>query len=110
MQFAQHFSYEMADGTIISDPIFLNQHQLNWISTLSPAEQDEYILARTRQQSYRQQAIDAGKMFIKDDDKYVWSDYNAMKIGKPEDPIWRKYFDRYLAENNMKLVTTLITL
>jgi hypothetical protein len=107
MQFIQQFNYELADGTLI-DTIGVFEYEKKWLSSLSIEEQEEYKSANIRQKSYRQQIIDEGKMSIGEQKEYIWPDYKTMKKGKPEDPIWRQYFDRFLAENNMKLVTTLI--
>jgi hypothetical protein len=107
MQFVQQFNYELADGTII-DTIEVYEYRKNWISSLSVEEQEEYRLASIRQESHRQQIIDEGKMSIGEKKEYIWPDYKTMKTGKPEDPIWRLYFDRFLSENNIKFIDTLI--
>ena len=108
MQFVQQFNYELADGTIIDDPTIMHGMFLSWTSTLTTEEREQFRLDTLQQESYRQQIIDEGKMSIGKNTEYIWKDYKTMKTGKPEDPIWSLYFTRYLSENNMKLIDTLI--
>ena len=80
----------------------------DWIASLSPEEQSEFHAAKTRQEAYRQEAIDRGDLvrdFSTVDPKdptsqpsYVWRDEETAKKNKPSDEIWRNYWDRWIKE------------
>jgi hypothetical protein len=84
-----------------------------WVKTLPANEQTEFYAAEKRQHKYRQDKIDDGSLIIKVNiadgihlaSSYVWRDEEAEAIGKPGDPIWEAYNDRYIFEN--KIVSTI---
>jgi hypothetical protein len=108
MPVAQKFSYRQADGTIIphdSDRIHFMLE--DWIKSLSEIEQQEYREADKRQKALRKQVIDEGNLSIAPGGtKYVWKDEKACKNGKPEDPVWGKYWRRYMTETKQQVVVT----
>lgn len=71
----------------------------DWLETLTPEEQQEYYAAMKRQHAYRQDAIDRGDLTLLPDQSYVWKDAEALARGKPIDPVWAKYHDRWVEEN-----------
>lgn len=76
-------------------------YEAEWVATLPLDEQQEYAAARARQNSLRSVAIEQGKMEIdnsSDAQDYIWKDESALTINKPNDDVWLKYWDRYLAE------------
>jgi hypothetical protein len=79
----------------------------NWVLTLSQEEQQEFSKARERQYAYRQVAMDKGNMEIVPEG-YKWRDEDAHTENKPNDPIWVKYFERWLSEHDGKLVIEII--
>ena len=62
----------------------------DWITTLSKEEQDEFRLADIRQKEFRQLIIDQENLKLTNDG-YVWKD----KVGKPNDPTWLIYWNRW---------------
>lgn len=80
---------------------------LTWLDRLPAEQQEEYAAAKGRQQAYRQQAIDKGDMEIGPDGVYIWKDQETANRGKPQDPIWAKYHDRWAEE--CAIVTEMIT-
>lgn len=74
----------------------------DWLQTLTESERQEYLAAQERQLTIRQDYVDSGALIVDDCDPenhgYVWSDSEAAKINKPNDPVWQKYWDRYIAE------------
>lgn len=68
----------------------------DWILTLSVEEQKEFYKAEQRQNAYRTEKINEGKMYIKNDYSYVWSNKDSKE--KPYDETWRLFFMRYLDE------------
>ena len=70
-----------------------------WLDSLSPEQQQEYEQAKQRQHTYRQEAIDRGDLTLLPDQTYVWKDQSTMEKGKPVDPVWARYHDRWAEEN-----------
>ena len=68
-----------------------------WLNQLPADEQARYKEAEKRQHDFRQQVIDSGKMSV-DHDTYTWSDAEAAKQNKPNDPVWLEFWNRYLEE------------
>jgi len=86
----------------------------DWIATLSAKQQTEFHDAVRRQREYRSQAIAEGRLVVDDshlgaDRKpgdqpvYIWKDPEAAKQNKPEDVIWRRYFDHWLVSNKITI-------
>lgn len=86
----------------------------DWISTLPTEQQTEFLDSVRRQREYRAQAIADGRLIVDDShlgpDRqpgdqpvYVWRDAEAAKQNKPEDIIWRRYFDRWLTDNKITI-------
>jgi hypothetical protein len=86
----------------------------DWVATLPVEQQTEFHDAVRRQREYRSQAIAEGRLVVDDshlgaDRKpgdqpvYIWKDPEAAKQNKSEDAIWRGYFNRWLAENQITI-------
>jgi len=69
----------------------------DWITTLSKEEQDEFRLADIRQKEFRKLIIDQENLKLTNDG-YVWKD----KVGKPSDPTWLIYWNRWRIENGVQ--------
>jgi hypothetical protein len=74
----------------------------DWVRTLPEDQQQEFILAQTRQLQYRKNAIDEGKMYIEKDGSYVWKDSETAKQGKGYDETWLHFWNRWLEETKAK--------
>jgi hypothetical protein len=94
MPILSKFIYTWPDGRT---PIDLYQ----WLTTLPAEEQEEFRLADIRQKEFRKQVVDQGNMQITNDG-YVWKDKNSLNIGKPTDPIWAIYWDRWINETGVQ--------
>lgn len=70
-----------------------------WLRNLPQEQQDEYAAAAKRQHTYRQESIDRGDLQMLEDNSYVWKDEETMHRGKPQDPVWARYHDRWAEEN-----------
>jgi hypothetical protein len=68
-----------------------------WSKTLPEVEQQEFKDSERRQHAFRDRAIAEGLM-QKVGDNYIWRDEEAKQINKPHDPVWFKYWERYLQE------------
>ena len=72
---------------------------------LSMDEQSEFAAAEVRQKAYCQVFIDSGVLTIGRDqfggENHIWSSPEAAEQGKPYDPTWVVYFNRWLSENNI---------
>ena len=88
------FVYEWPEGV---QPITFDK----WIQSLSQTEKQEFFEAKQRQINYRTQAIDRQLMAI-DHGTYVWADEQSALLNKPTDPVWYRYFQRYLADTQTK--------
>jgi len=79
---------------------------VEWLRTLPEDQQKEFKEAKNRQFAARQECIDRGDLIVQDADDgsvlYIWKDEETERIGKKQDPIWMKYFNRYLEENNIQ--------
>ena len=94
MTVVQKFKYEWPDGVT---PIEF----IDWIRTLPELEQDEFFAAKRRQEDYRLDAINNGRLQL-EHGTYVWKDQKEAKLNKQSDPVWVKFFQRYLAETHTK--------
>ena len=94
MPILSKFIYTWPDGTI---PIMFH----NWINTLSKEEQDEFRLADIRQKEFRKQVVDQGNLQVTNGG-YVWKDKDALNIGKPTDPTWQIYWQRWINETGVQ--------
>ena len=98
MSIEHKFTFTTSDGRDLLD-------QDVWIASLSGDEQREFAEAVKRQKAYRQVVIDRGDLIIGHDDfggeTYIWSSPEAAEQGKPYDPTWAIYFDRWISENNI---------
>ena len=72
-----------------------------WIETLTQEEQDEFRQADIRQKEFRKQVVDQGNMQITNDG-YVWKDKNSLNTGKPADPTWMIYWNRWIHETGVQ--------
>ena len=80
-----------------------------WVNALSPAERLEFDLADARQTELRQYHQDQGTLVIGESleaPQHVWQDKELAETGNKSDPVWTRYFDRYLAETNTTLTIT----
>ena len=72
-----------------------------WIATLSQEEQDEFRLADIRQKEFRKIVIDQENLKVTNDG-YVWKDTDTLNTGKPTDPTWQIYFNRWINETGVQ--------
>lgn len=96
------FNYTWADGVT---PV----NFMTWIKALSPAERLEFDLADARQTEIRQQPQDQGNLVVGESiaqPQHVWQDKELAESGIKSDPVWARYFDRYIAETNTTLTIT----
>lgn len=93
MPILSKFVYNWPNGTT---PIMFH----DWVTTLSKDEQDEFQLANIRQLEFRKQVVDQGNLQVTNDG-YVWKDKDALNTGKPTDPIWQIYWNRWLSETGV---------
>jgi hypothetical protein len=96
------FNYTWADGVT---PV----NFMDWINALSPAERLEFDLAEARQAETRQKHQDQGNLVVGESiesPQHVWQDEESAKTGNKSDPVWTRYFDRYLAETNTTFTIT----
>jgi hypothetical protein len=105
MAVAHQFNYSVPEGQT-----FIRFE--DWVLTLSATEQAEFQASKQRQEAYRQEAIDRGDM-IRDfsgvdptdptsQPVYVWRDEETARKGKPFDPIWKNFWNRYLEETGIE--------
>jgi len=81
--------------------------QDDWIKTLTVEEQLEYYAADKRQKQFRQDAVDEGRLVVDDTlGQYIWKDKDAYHVNKPSDPVWMKYWGRWIEEENIIFTTT----
>ena len=79
-----------------------------WVTTLSQEEQEKFQRAQIRQRKFRQDAIDKGNMIISKGDantnkeSYIWKDKETARVNKKTDGTWLFFWNRYIAENNLK--------
>jgi len=79
-----------------------------WVTTLSQEEQEKFQRAQIRQRKFRQDAIDKGTMIISKGDEntneesYIWKDEETARVNKKTDGTWLFFWNRYIAENNLK--------
>ena len=90
----QKFIYTWPDGTT---PIDFHA----WVATLSKEEQDEFAQSLARQLAFRQQSIDDGLLALVPEVGYKWKDKDTMNIGKPTDPTWHRYWNRWQDETGV---------
>ena len=97
------FNYTWADG---ATPV----NFMDWVNELSPAERLEFDLADARQNELRQQHQDQGTLLDVSESiespQHVWQNEESAKTGNKSDPVWTRYFDRYLAETNTTFTIT----
>ena len=68
---------------------------------MSKEEQDEFRLADIRQKEFRKQVVDQGNLQVTNGG-YVWKDKDALNIGKPTDPTWQIYWQRWINETGVQ--------
>ena len=77
-----------------------------WVALLSTEEQEKFQRAWDRQRKFRQDAIDKGDMIIDktntNEESYIWKDEETARANKKNDGTWVTFWNRYLAENNLK--------
>jgi hypothetical protein len=76
-----------------------------WVSSLSVEEQQHFLEARSRQDAYRQAAIDAGLLILDTNSDYIWRDKIAARQGKSTDEVWNNFFERWKKECGIILHT-----
>jgi hypothetical protein len=80
----------------------------DWVSTLSAEEQAEFNAAnrsRGRTIAFKTET-GALKVEYTPEMTYIWDSAESADAGLGIDPIWEKYQNRYLTENNIKLEIT----
>jgi hypothetical protein len=93
MSVTQQFEYIWPEGAM--------QLQVDqWVATLSQAEQDEFAQAWTRQRAFRQKVIDDGSLTLVSEG-YEWKDKTTLDNGKPNDPTWLIYWNRWIKETGV---------
>ena len=100
MPVTQEFEYTWPEG---STPIQFH----TWIATLSQSEQDEFAQAFIRQRAYRQQAIDSGLMSLRFNG-YEWKDKATLDRGKPTDPVWQAYWQRWIDTTGVQFIVNIV--
>jgi hypothetical protein len=91
MPTVQRFVYEWPEG---ANPILF----LDWIKLLSESEQEEFHKAKDRQEEFRQQAVDQGRLQEITGNHYTWKNKQEAEIDKATDPVWEQFWKRYLHE------------
>jgi hypothetical protein len=94
MSVTQKFEYTWPEGAP-------ELHFLDWIATLTQAEQDDFAQAKIRQEAHRQPFIDDGRLSIVEEG-YAWKDQETADLGKPTDPVWIEYWSRWINETGVK--------
>ena len=94
MPILSKFIYTWPEGT---SPLGM----VPWLETLPQSEQDEFRLADIRQKEFRKTVVDQGNLTVTKDG-YVWKDEDAMNTGKPTDPTWLIYWNRWQAETGVQ--------
>ena len=90
MNVRQTWQWKNRDGR---DVIDLNQ----WAQHLPQEQAEEYQASVQRQFQLRQEAIDREDMHIDPDTGfYVWKDMQTANKGKFNDPVWDKYWQKYV--------------
>ena len=79
----------------------------DWIATLTSAEQEEFKLAQ-QEIGKKQHLLEyQGKLTVTYEPEltYTWATSADADAGLPTVANWDKYHNRYLAENNAKIIT-----
>jgi hypothetical protein len=78
---------------------------LDWVNTLPEPEQTEFKEAARHNNKYSAIKEAVGKLKIEYAPTltHIWTTVEDADAGLPADPVWEKYHDRYLTENNIKL-------
>lgn len=71
-----------------------------WADTLPADQKTEFYAAEQRHIAAKAQSISQGNLVV-EQGKYVWKDAAAAQQNIPMDPVWLRYFNRYLSENNI---------
>lgn len=88
------------------DPITFD----DWLSQQSESEQQRYHAAAARNDSYRQEAIDSGRMIWvhgSSPGQYIWKDEEAWKQNKLQDAECMGFYDRFNSDTGRKLVSVI---
>lgn len=102
MSTIKKFTYSWPDGVT---PV----NFMDWVTELSPAERLEFDLAEARQLEIRKQKEDQGQLQVStsvESPQYVWQDEESAKTGVLSDPVWDRYYKRYLDETKTILTIT----
>lgn len=94
MPVRHRFVYEWPEGI---KPITFDQ----WVQNLDQQEKQEFLEAKRRQIDHRTRAIQQHRMKI-EQGSYVWATEQIAQENKPTDPVWYRYFQRYLTETQTK--------
>ena len=79
-----------------------------WVKTLPEAEQTEFANAHRAHGAALALKTATGKLKVEYNPEmtYIWESAEAADAGLGDNPVWEKYHNRYLAENNIKLDIT----
>jgi hypothetical protein len=91
MSVVQRLVFEWPEGV---KPILF----LDWIKLLPESEQEEFYQSKIRQENFRQQAVDQGRLQEITGNHYTWKNKQEAEINKETDPIWAQFWNRYLQE------------
>lgn len=98
----QKFNFSWPEGV---EPVNFRQ----WVNNLSPAERLEFDLAEERQQEIRKQKEDQGKLTVSESIEspaHIWADAESAAARTLSDPVWERYYKRYLDETKTILTIT----
>lgn len=98
----QKFNYSWPEGVV---PTIFN----DWVNELSPAERLEFDLAEARQNELRKPLEDQGALVVGDSIEspaHTWKDAEAAANKPKSDPVWERYYTRYLEETKTILTIT----
>jgi hypothetical protein len=80
----------------------------DWVKTLSESEQSEFKQAHSAHAMALGLKVGSGALKIEytPEMTYIWSSAEEADAGVGDNPVWEKYHNRYLTENNIKLEIT----
>ena len=101
MTVLKKFNYSWPDGVT---PLEFTE----WIATLPQNEQDAFAAGKANQESFKQTAIDEGRLTVAEDGSYVWADQEAYAINKENDATWYAYWQRWQLETGVQFSVEII--
>jgi hypothetical protein len=80
----------------------------DWVKTLDEAQQSEFVGAQRAHAKAVALKSASGDLKVEytPEMTYVWTSAEAADAGLGDNPVWERYHNRYLAENNIKLEIT----